>query len=175
MSIQRRTLLGASVATPVILSAGGAMAQARGPIRVAVAGPLTGSNATFGAQMREGATQAVTDLNESEMSRLLVLAERDARNLLATQGYFSPKVKITKSGAIGSKPTVVIDVEPGEQIPVPPGAVFEPGNDTLTFTPSDTAPIEVFEPGIHRVVLTYWKATEGEDQARTFAWTFEAV
>ncbi|WP_043828861.1 branched-chain amino acid ABC transporter substrate-binding protein [Muricoccus aerilatus] len=63
MTIQRRTLLGASIATPALLSAGGAMAQARGPIRIAVAGPLTGANATFGAQMREGATQAVTDLN----------------------------------------------------------------------------------------------------------------
>ena len=27
------------------------------------------------------------------------------------------------------------DVEPGEQVEIPPGVVFEPGNDTLTFTP----------------------------------------
>lgn len=62
MTIQRRTLLGATIATPAILSAGGVMAQAR-ITRVAVAGPMTGANATFGAQMREGVTQAVTDLN----------------------------------------------------------------------------------------------------------------
>jgi branched-chain amino acid transport system substrate-binding protein len=62
MTIQRRTLLGATIATPAILSAGGAMAQAR-TIRIAAAGPMTGANATFGAQMREGVTQAVTDLN----------------------------------------------------------------------------------------------------------------
>ncbi|MCR0984367.1 branched-chain amino acid ABC transporter substrate-binding protein [Roseomonas populi] len=63
MTIQRRTLLGATLAAPAVLPAGGAMAQARGPIRIAMAGPLTGANATFGAQMREGVTQAVTDLN----------------------------------------------------------------------------------------------------------------
>jgi len=62
MTIQRRALLGAAVASPAILSAGGALAQAR-TVRIACAGPMTGANATFGAQMREGAQQLVTDLN----------------------------------------------------------------------------------------------------------------
>ncbi|WP_458093495.1 branched-chain amino acid ABC transporter substrate-binding protein [Roseomonas sp. WA12] len=62
MTIQRRTLLGATIASPAILSAGGAMAQAR-VTRIAVAGPMTGANASFGAQMREGVTQAMTDIN----------------------------------------------------------------------------------------------------------------
>ncbi|WP_426958505.1 branched-chain amino acid ABC transporter substrate-binding protein [Muricoccus radiodurans] len=62
MTLQRRTLLGATLAAPVILRAGGAFAQAR-TVRVAVAGPITGSNATFGAQMRIGAEQATADLN----------------------------------------------------------------------------------------------------------------
>ena len=30
-----------------------------------------------------------------------------------------------------------IDIKPGEQVTVPPGAVYEPGNATLTFTPGD--------------------------------------
>ena len=63
MTIQRRTLLGATVAGPAILSSGVASAQARGPIRIAMAGPLTGANATFGAQIREGVNQAVIDFN----------------------------------------------------------------------------------------------------------------
>jgi len=62
MTMQRRTLLGATIAAPAILSAGEAMAQAR-TVRIAVAGPMTGANATFGAQMREGANQLITDLN----------------------------------------------------------------------------------------------------------------
>lgn len=62
MTIKRRTLLGATAAAPAILAAGGAGAQAR-TVRIGMAGPLTGSNATFGAQMREGAQQAVTDIN----------------------------------------------------------------------------------------------------------------
>ncbi len=65
MTIQRRTLMGAALAAPAILSGGGAFAQARGPIRVGLGAPLTGANATFGAQMREGATQFITDVNAS--------------------------------------------------------------------------------------------------------------
>ena len=57
--------------------------------------------------------RAVTDLSESEMTRLLVLAERDARNLVATQGYFSPTVRISKNGAMGQQPTIVVNVELG--------------------------------------------------------------
>ena len=79
MTIQRRTLLGATVATPAILSTGDASAQARGPIRIAVAGPMTGANATFGAQMKEGATQAITDINAAGgvLGQQLVLEQGD--------------------------------------------------------------------------------------------------
>ncbi len=59
--------------------------------------------------------RAVTDLSESEMTRLLVLAERDARNLVATQGYFSPTVRVSKNGDMGQQPTVVVEVELGSR------------------------------------------------------------
>jgi len=39
------------------------LAQGSGPIRIATVGPMTGQYAAFGGQMREGATQAVTDIN----------------------------------------------------------------------------------------------------------------
>ncbi len=60
--IDRRALLGAALATPALLGARGALAQS-GPLRIATAGPMTGQYAAFGAQMREGATQVVTDIN----------------------------------------------------------------------------------------------------------------
>ena len=57
--------------------------------------------------------RAVTDLTESEMSRLLVLASRNVRNLVATQGYFSPEIEINQNGEIGKQPTIVVKVDPG--------------------------------------------------------------
>jgi len=68
-----------------------------------------------------------------------------------------------------------VDVQPGEQIDLPPGAVFEPGNDTLTFTPGENAPVDRFAPGVHRVEVTYWQTVEGPSRGRTFSWTFEAI
>lgn len=56
----------------------------------------------------------VTDLDDTEIARLVTLAEKDARELLATQGYFSPQVRITReSGA--ARPQLVVAVEPGQR------------------------------------------------------------
>ena len=62
MLTTRRLVLGAGLGSLAI--GRDAFAQgASGPIRIATAGPMTGQYAAFGTQMREGATQAVTDIN----------------------------------------------------------------------------------------------------------------
>ncbi len=55
--IMRTLLAGAAVL------ALGAAAPAKADIQIGVAGPITGSNATFGVQLKEGAEQAVADIN----------------------------------------------------------------------------------------------------------------
>jgi branched-chain amino acid transport system substrate-binding protein len=73
--LNRRTLLvaaGSGLALP-------AMAQNRNPIRIGCAGPITGSNAAFGEQLKRGAEQAVQDLNRRNgvLGRQLVLQIED--------------------------------------------------------------------------------------------------
>ncbi|MFT3779626.1 MAG: BamA/TamA family outer membrane protein [Ottowia sp.] len=58
--------------------------------------------------------RAVADLEETELARLLVLAERDVRNLLGTEGYFSPDVKLRREATAGARPVIVIAIAPGE-------------------------------------------------------------
>ena len=65
--------------------------------------------------------RAVTDLDEAELARLVVLAERNVRNLVGTLGYFSPNIAITREGAANQRPTIVVAVEPGQATTV--GAV----------------------------------------------------
>src|SRR6186713_472281 len=48
-----------AIAAAVVVGASGASAQ----IKVGVAGPLTGPNAAFGAQLKNGAEQGVADIN----------------------------------------------------------------------------------------------------------------
>ena len=55
----------------------------------------------------------VEDLDDAEIARLTVLAEKDARELLATQGYFAPEVKIAREP--GPRTTLVVSVEPGQR------------------------------------------------------------
>lgn len=68
-----------------------------------------------------------------------------------------------------------LDVEPGAQVELPPGTVYEPGNATLTFTPSEESEIERFGSGRHQVTLVYWPIEEGRRAARTFIWYFSSV
>ena len=71
--------------------------------------------------------RAVTDLDEAELARLIVLAERNVRNLVGTLGYFSPTITITREGGTavgpGQRPTIVVAVEPGQATTVGPVAI----------------------------------------------------
>ena len=59
--------------------------------------------------------RAVTDLDDNEMARLLVLADRNVRELLGTLGYFEPDVTITQEAqeAPAGRKTVVVSITPG--------------------------------------------------------------
>jgi branched-chain amino acid transport system substrate-binding protein len=57
----RRTLLASAASLGLVLTLAAAPAQAQ--IKIGTAGPITGSNASFGAQLKEGAEQAVADIN----------------------------------------------------------------------------------------------------------------
>lgn len=76
----------------------------------------------------------VNDLDDAEIARLIVLAEKDARELLATQGYFAPRVAITREA--GPRPTIVVSVEPGERTRVTEARIEFEG-DIATNTDAD--------------------------------------
>lgn len=62
--------------------------------------------------------------------------------------------------------------EPGQQVTSATVTIFEPGNDTLTFTPSTGAVVETLDEGLHRVSVVYWKVDEGRGKAASYTWTF---
>ena len=67
------------------------------------------------------------------------------------------------------------DIQPGEQVSLPPATIYEPGNATLTFTPSAGAPIEEFGEGLHEATVIFWRIEDGEARSRSFTWTFNTV
>ncbi len=62
-----------------------------------------------------------------------------------------------------------------QEVIVPPGAIYEPGNNTLTFTPGPSQSIEAFGTGMHTVTIRYWLTDDGPGRFRTFNWTFYVV
>jgi hypothetical protein len=67
------------------------------------------------------------------------------------------------------------DIEPGQQVELPPVTRFEPGNSTLTFTPNAGALITRFAQGEHTAQVIYWRIEDGRQFARSFTWTFTVV
>ena len=56
----------------------------------------------------------VSDLEDAELARLMVMAERDVRELVGTLGYFDPRISIRREPAgEGATPVIVVEVEPG--------------------------------------------------------------
>lgn len=72
--------------------------------------------------------RAVTDLDEAELARLIVLAERNVRNLVGTLGYFSPDIRITREGGVNERPVIVVAVEPGQATTIGPVAMTFSGD-----------------------------------------------
>jgi len=68
----------------------------------------------------------------------------------------------------GTAPAVV----PGQQVSLPPTTIYERGNATLTFVPTEGAPIEEFEQGSHTVTVIYWKVLESRAKSLSYTWTF---
>jgi hypothetical protein len=69
----------------------------------------------------------------------------------------------------GSTP---VNIVPGQQVSLPATTIYERGNATLTFVPTEGAPIESFAQGTHTVTVIYWKILESREKSRTYTWTF---
>jgi hypothetical protein len=65
--------------------------------------------------------------------------------------------------------------EPGQQVDLPTTAVFDPGNNVVSFQPIEGALIESFDQGAHEVQVIYWKIEDGPEQALSYRWEFEVV
>lgn len=68
-----------------------------------------------------------------------------------------------------------IEAEPGQQVNLPPTAVYDAGNAVISFQPVEGAPIEELTEGRHQARVIFWKVEDGRDYARSYTWTFDVV
>ena len=115
----------------------------------------------------EEVTPTPSAIQVPQQSQVVADLEAGYEGRLVIDGVQLPTVRLDQLGSV--------DVEPGEQIDVPPGVIYEPGNATLTYTPAQNAPIERFDSGSHTVTVIYWLSAQGPSRARSFSWSFAAV
>lgn len=68
-----------------------------------------------------------------------------------------------------------IIAEPGQQIELPPTAIYDQGNSLIKFEPRQGAPIERYKVGVHEAKVIFWKIEDGRVAARSFTWSFEVL
>ena len=63
-------------------------------------------------------------------------------------------------------------VVPGQQVSLPATTIYERGNATLTFVPTEGAAIESFTQGTHTAKVIFWKVLESRQRSQSYTWTF---
>jgi len=101
-------------------------------------------------------------------SRVFVDLETGYTGVLVIDGVELPTINIDDVAQ-------QFDAEPGQQIDLPATTIFEPGNFTLTFVPSDAALVKKFDTGLHRAEVIYWKIVEGRQRPLSYTWTFNVI
>jgi hypothetical protein len=70
-------------------------------------------------------------------------------------------------------PNAPAPAAPGQQVTLPATTIYERGNATLTFVPSNGAKIKSFSQGTHTATVIYWKIVGGSRlRSSTYTWTF---
>lgn len=68
-----------------------------------------------------------------------------------------------------------VTAQPGEQVELPPTAIYDPGNFSIRFQPQAGAAIERWSLGTHTVTVEFWDIEEGRGAATTFTWSFSVL
>ncbi len=68
-----------------------------------------------------------------------------------------------------------LEAQPGEQIALPPTAIFDPGNAVISFIPNENAAITELTQGRHTARVVYWRLDEGRENAKSYNWSFVVV
>lgn len=86
--------------------------------------------------------------------------------VLVVDGLELPVTRLDELQGTGAQP------KPGAQVELPPTAIYDPGNFSISFQPQDGAVITGLFQGRHTASVVYWKVTESREKARSFTWSF---
>jgi len=85
---------------------------------------------------------------------------------LNIDGIELPVTRLDELSTGGAQPA------PGAQVELPATAVFDPGNNVISYQPQPGALIEAFTQGEHVATVRYWKILDGPGKSRSYQWRF---
>ena len=119
--------------TAAILAIGFAATAAQAQVKIGVAGPLTGSNAAFGTQLKVGADLAVADINAAGG----VLGKKIQE--IAVDDACDPKQAVSAANQLVSDGVVLVDGHFCSASSIPASKVYS-DNGILEISPASTNP-----------------------------------
>lgn len=86
--------------------------------------------------------------------------------VLILDGLELPVTRLDELQGSGAQP------RPGAQVELPPTAIYDAGNFSISFQPQEGAAITGLFQGRHTASVVYWKVDESREKAQSFTWTF---
>ncbi len=140
-------------------------------IAVGIVAVAIGVSSSVTGRARQGLPAAIESVNPPNLSE--AVPAQTAISVDLASGYTGElAVDGVRIDTVDLSDLGVLTPEPGQQVVLPTAAIFEPGNATLTFQPTEGAAVEELRQGAHRVTVRYWPLEEGEAAARTYGWSF---
>lgn len=128
----------------------------------------TGDDALHYPEAIESTAPAPNDRQVLHQSEIRVQLKSGYEATLALDGVSLPTTNFDDLQGAGG-------AQPGQQIVLPPTAIFDQANAVIWYQPTDGAPIEELTQGIHIATVTYWKFEDGPATAESFTWQFEVL
>ena len=110
---------------------------------------------------------APNDRQVLSQTEILVDLQDGYEAVLVLDGVEIPTTPISEIAGGGA--------EPGQQVDLPPTAIYDQGNSLIRFTPSDGAVVESYSVGRHDVTVIFWEIEKGRNAARSYSWSFEVL
>ena len=131
---------------------------------------LTGSDGIDRPEAIESVQPVENAVQVLQQERVVVDLQAGYEARLVIDGVELPTTVIGQTDVDPSR-----QPEPGQQVDLPTTAVFDPGNNVVSFQPVEGALIESFSQGTHEVRVIYWEIEKGPEQALSYRWEFEVV
>jgi hypothetical protein len=134
-------------------------------IVVGLSGAVTGRDALKLPEQIEKLSPANNE-KVLRQSQIMIDFVEGFQAVLILDGVELPTTRLDELSTDGKQP------KPGEQVDLPPTAIYDPGNFTLSYLPQEGGPIKQLAQGEHQATVLFWKPPKTREKSSSYSWKF---